>query len=190
MATPKKKGKGRVKAKKKDPNHKTKNTYAVKAHRYNITYSTGAPAFYDSPQAMEKECNEYFTYILGEWEMKEVEIMIRGKKKKVKQEVCIREPEPPTVTGLCLYLGFAALQSLDDYCKKGPDFAEIIKRAKLRVQNRYEKNLHGEKPTGSIFALKNMGWKDTNLLGEGEAVAGILAWNYLTPPKPKDTDEE
>ena len=189
MATPKKKGKGRVKAKKKDPNHKTKNTYAVKPHRYGITYSTGKPAFYESPELMEKECNSFFIYILGEWEEKEVVVTVKGKRVKMKQEVCIRESEPPTVTGLALYLGFASLQSFDDYCKKGPGFADVIKRAKLRVQNRYEKNLHGEKPTGSIFALKNMGWKDNNFMGEGEAVAGILAWNYLTPPKPKDDDE-
>ena len=190
MATPKKKGKGRVKAKKKDPNHKTKNTYAVKPHRYNITYSTGAPAFYDSWSDMERECNGYFIYILGEWEEKVIVVTVKGKRVKKKQEVCVREPEPPTVTGLALYLGFASVQSLEDYAKRGPDFSAVIKRAKLRVQHRYEKNLHGEKPTGSIFALKNMGWKDNNFMGEDGAVAGILAWNYITPKQPKDDEQE
>jgi len=190
MPTKKKTGKGRVKAKKKDPNHKTKNTYAVKSHRYNITYSTGAPAFYDSPEAMEKECNSYFEWIKGEYEERVTEITIKGKKQEFRETICLREPEPPTVTGLALYLGFESTTSLSDYSKKGPEFASIIKRAKLRVENRYEKNLHGEKPTGSIFALKNMGWKDTNLLDDSGAVAGILAWNYITPKKPKDDDEE
>jgi hypothetical protein len=65
----------------------------------------------------------------------------------------------PTITGLALYMGFASRQSFYDYEKSG-EFSYIIKRARLRIENKYEEALHGTSPTGAIFALKNFGWKD------------------------------
>lgn len=64
-----------------------------------------------------------------------------------------------TITGLALYLGFYDRQSLYDYEKK-PEFSCMIKEARLRVENSYEIALYGKNPTGPIFALKNMGWRD------------------------------
>lgn len=61
-----------------------------------------------------------------------------------------------TITGLCLHCGFESRQSFYDYEHK-PDFAYIVKRARLRIENMYEKSLMGDKVTGPIFALKNMG---------------------------------
>jgi hypothetical protein len=71
------------------------------------------------------------------------------------------EPEnkPFTITGLAIYLGFCDRQSLYDY-EKRDEYSCIIKSARLKVENGYENNLHANNPTGSIFALKNMGWKD------------------------------
>lgn len=68
-------------------------------------------------------------------------------------------PFPVTITGLCLYLGFDSRQSFYDYEKK-EEYSYIIKRARLVIESIYEENLHGKTPTGSIFALKNMGWSD------------------------------
>lgn len=67
--------------------------------------------------------------------------------------------KPPTITGLALYLGFLDRQSIYDY-KAKPQFAGTIKKARLRIEALYEQNLHGTHPTGSIFALKNFGWRD------------------------------
>ena len=64
-----------------------------------------------------------------------------------------------TITGLALALGFESRQSIYDYEKHG-EFSYIIKKARLHVENRYENELLGDRPTGSIFALKNMGWSD------------------------------
>ena len=75
---------------------------------------------------------------------------------------------PITITGLILYLGFSHREALHDYEKKEP-FSDIVKRARMKVENAYEMRLAGTTPTGSIFALKNMGWKDkteTALTGE------------------------
>lgn len=84
-------------------------------------------------------------------------------------EQTIAEGEKPTVTGLCLYLGFESKDTLYAYRDK-PEFSYPIKMALLIVENGYETALRGNNPTGSIFALKNMGWKDKS---EHEMSGGI-----------------
>lgn len=72
------------------------------------------------------------------------------------------EEDKTTVCGLALYLGFNSRQSFADYCEYGDEFSDTIKKAKFRIECNYEKYLFGDdkKPTGAIFALKNMGWSD------------------------------
>lgn len=70
-----------------------------------------------------------------------------------------REKTPATITGLCYYLGFESRQSFYDY-EKREEFSYSVKRARLRIEMGYEKNLHGNNNAGSIFALKNFGWTD------------------------------
>ena len=67
--------------------------------------------------------------------------------------------ESPTWTGLALHLGFESRKSLHDYSLK-PEFSYSVKKALLRIENEYEKNISSKNPTGAIFALKNFGWKD------------------------------
>lgn len=71
----------------------------------------------------------------------------------------VKEGETPTVTGLCLALGFESKDTLYAYREK-PEFSYPIKRCLLVVENGYESALRQNNATGSIFALKNMGWKD------------------------------
>lgn len=66
----------------------------------------------------------------------------------------------PTMTGIALYLGFLDRQSMHDYEKRG-EFRDVIKNARARVEQSYEENLQTPAPAGSIFALKNFGWHDT-----------------------------
>lgn len=80
----------------------------------------------------------------------------------------------PTITGLALYLGFCDRQSLYDYEKK-PEFTCMIKEARLRVESSYEQTLYTKNPTGAIFALKNMGWRDKQET-EHSGTMGIT-WN-------------
>jgi hypothetical protein len=106
--------------------------------------------------------DEYFVYVRGDYE--EIDSLIIDPDTKestiVKKKVYSRDPEPITITGLTLFLGFQSKSSLDDYCKDSEEFAFIIKKAKLLVEHNYEKGLHEEYPTGKIFALKQMGWRD------------------------------
>lgn len=64
-----------------------------------------------------------------------------------------------TITGLCMWLGFVSKQSLYDY-EKREGFSYPVLKARLAVENSYEITLRTVAAPGSIFALKNMGWKD------------------------------
>lgn len=68
-----------------------------------------------------------------------------------------------SITGLVLSCGFSNRQSFYDYEKK-EEFSCIIKRARCLVENEYEYMLQKANPTGAIFALKNMNWKDTQVV--------------------------
>jgi hypothetical protein len=67
--------------------------------------------------------------------------------------------EVPTITGLTLALGFNSKDTLYNY-SKNDEFSYPIKKAILIVENGYENALKLNNATGSIFALKNMGWVD------------------------------
>lgn len=130
-------------------------------NKYGIGNDGGRPPIYATPEELIKECNDYFDYIQGEEDMAVIDIegaLIPGEKK------WLRPPEPATITGLSLYLGFDSRSTLYEYAKKEA-FSYIIKKCMQRVEHQYEKNLSSDKPTGSIFALKNMGWKDKTETG-------------------------
>ena len=74
-------------------------------------------------------------------------------------QATVTPEEPATLTGLLLALGLNSKQSLTNYAKKD-GFSGPVKRARLIVENAYEKKLHGTASGGAIFALKNMGWTD------------------------------
>lgn len=65
----------------------------------------------------------------------------------------------PTITGLCLYLGFESRQSFYEYEQK-PEFTYTIKKARLLIETEYEEMLQAGNTSGAIFALKNFGWTD------------------------------
>lgn len=72
---------------------------------------------------------------------------------------CQQNKEPFLVTGLALYLGFCSRQEFYDYGNK-PEFRSVIAACRAQIEAGYEKRLDEPKPTGAIFALKNMGWRD------------------------------
>lgn len=90
----------------------------------------GRPPIWDDPEAFDKAVDEYFI-----------------------SDVC------PTWTGLAMHLGFESRQSLHEYGQK-PQFTYSVKKALQRIENKYEKAISANNPTGAIFALKNFGWRD------------------------------
>lgn len=70
--------------------------------------------------------------------------------------------EPFTVSGLALAIGttVGTLRRYEEHFAELPEQALVIKEAKTRVENYAEKHLFSKHVTGSIFALKNFGWRD------------------------------
>jgi len=65
-----------------------------------------------------------------------------------------------TITGLCLELGFESRQSFY-HLENNDKFSYTIKRARMQIENHYEQLLQGNSVAGPIFALKNLGWTDS-----------------------------
>lgn len=109
---------------------------------------TGRPPIFESPEAMQQKIDEYITAMSSK--------VIKGEKEEDDEFDLGR---PVTISGLAFYLGFESRQSFYDY-EKRDGFSYIVKRARLFIENAYEERLLNKYPTGSIFALKNMGWAD------------------------------
>ena len=95
---------------------------------------------------------------------------------QIKIDLYFHQNIAPTITGLCLFLGFESRQSFYDY-ESVDGFSYTIKRARARMEEYYEKALMRDgQVTGPIFALKNLGWKDKQ---EIDAQIGVMdiAWN-------------
>jgi hypothetical protein len=74
------------------------------------------------------------------------------------QKIWDRQPEPATIAGMALFLGFSSKQEFEAYEDSGIH-AHILKRGRLRLEAAYESRLY-QTPTGVIFALKALGWND------------------------------
>ena len=90
--------------------------------------------------------------------------------KKQKKE---KTPEPFTIAGLSLHLGFNSKQAFEEYEINGK-FASRLKRARLRIEALYEKKLHTQYTSGAIFALKSLGWNERPEKPADEAANTVL----------------
>lgn len=109
---------------------------APKGNKFALGNEGGRPPIYDDPKKLYEKCEQYFDSLIG-------------------------TKERPTITGLTIFLGFDSRSTLYEYAKKD-EFSHIIKRAMLVVEHEYEIATREDRSaTGSIFVLKNMGWKDT-----------------------------
>jgi hypothetical protein len=129
-------------------------------NQYSVGNNGGQPRKYANVDELATAIDSYFEFIKGESHWEEVEIQTKkGEPKFEDKEIWDRYPEKATITGLALYLGFADKQSLYDQ-EKNTEYSYLIKRARTLIEKRHEENMFSDKPQGSIFVLKNMGWKD------------------------------
>lgn len=124
----------------------------------------GRPLLYSDVETLAAKCDAYF-------------------------EQCETENERPMISGLTYFLGFADKTTLYDY-RDRPEFSHPVKRAILRVEMAYEAKLDSQAVTGSIFALKNMGWKDKtehDHTSDGKEISQAPVINVYTtkPPDPQ-----
>jgi hypothetical protein len=123
----------------------------------------GRPPAFTSPDDLQDLIDGYF------------ESGVRKKKVVVGKppNTQVIEIEVPTITGLCIYLGFESRQSFYDYEDK-EEFAYTIKRARLFIENEYEELLQTGNTTGAIFALKNFGWRDKQEIDQKTEHSGSI----------------
>lgn len=95
-----------------------------------MAHPGGRPLSYDSPEKLIEAISAYF-----------------------------KDNVRPTLAGLALALEIDR-QTLYNYAER-EEYFDIIKKARDTVEAKYEERLIWDNsPTGVIFALKNMGWKD------------------------------
>mgnify|MGYP000016302037 FL=1 len=94
----------------------------------------GRPRIYNSVAKLDKDCEAFF-------------------------DLCAKNGERPTISGLALHLGFADKTTLYEY-RDRPEFSYPIKKSLLLIEKFLELKLESQSVAGIIFALKNMGWKD------------------------------
>lgn len=109
----------------------------------------GRPLKFETAKILEEKLNEYFDHTPEEeW----------------------------TITGLALTLD-TSRKVLCEYNEKD-EYSNTIKRAKLRIENGYEKDLKKHGRAGTIFALKNFDWRDkqeTDITTQGEKIqSGVI----------------
>ena len=118
---------------------------AKKGNQNALGNEGGRPALFTSAIDLQSAIDQYFNECPD--------------KKQIVAGESIVEIPIYTISGLAYHLGFESRQSFYDY-EKNIEFSYNIKRARLRIESKYEQNLSFNNATGSIFALKNMDWKD------------------------------
>lgn len=118
--------------------------------------TVGRPPKYSSPEEMQAAIDEYFAD-----RQPRIRTNPDGSPMLSKNNQPIIELNPPTISGLALYLGFSNRTSLYEY-EKEPEYSDTIKRARSRCEEFVESNgMSGIVPPAmAIFALKNYGWSD------------------------------
>lgn len=141
---------------------------APKGNKFALGNEGGRPPFYDDPKTMESAINDYFENCP---DTKVVNIGMSAKELPVY-----------TICGLAYHLGFESRQSFYAYEDK-EEFSYIIKRARLRIEMKYEQNLQNNNATGSIFALKNMSWSDKTEIDHNVNIPSLPSIVIKTNPK-------
>ena len=127
-------------------------TKAQQTARGSTNHAGGRPRRYETPEEMQAKVDEYFT----------------------------EENMPWTMCGLALFLGFVERNSLWHGYGGRPEFRPVLKRARLLIEEQYERRLVCGKGqvAGPISALKQLGWTDKNTLtlDMGDEVRDLLRW--------------
>ena len=113
-------------------------------------------SYFKTAATLTQRINEYFKHIEGKYHLSRRSAKIT--QTVANRKVWDREPEPATISGMALFLGFSSKHEFEAYEETGKH-AAILKQGRLRVEAAYEARLY-QTPTGVIFALKTMGWTD------------------------------
>lgn len=136
----------------------------------------GRPPKYTNPEDMQKMIDEYFAVKCKD----EIICDDDGNVLTDSKGKPAYKFNPPTISGLALYLGFHNRQGLNEYLDKG-DFSITVKDAVAKIEEYAERQLFIGNSTGAIFWLKNKGWKDKTEVEQTNSVS-----ININRPKGKD----
>ncbi|MFB0497184.1 PEP-CTERM protein-sorting domain-containing protein [Mucilaginibacter sp. NFR10] len=145
---------------------------------------------FDNAAQVERLIDKYFAYIKGKYHIEQKPVKnSKDNAETIEQKVWDREPEPATLSGLALALGFSSRQEFYTYVQHGP-FSQAVKQGVLRVEACYEAHLH-QNVTGAMFALKNMGWSEKHdQLPNTEAGNILTVKVFSSGPPPAGSEKE
>lgn len=134
----------------------------TKKPAYPLFNKGGRPPKYNTAEELQEAIQDYFDNGIN---YKEV---VTGPPNNRR----IEKIPVPTITGLVLHLGFDSRQSFYDL-EKQTKFSYTIKSARTMIETKYEELLATGLGTGAIFALKNFGWVDKQIVeNEGSIFNG------------------
>lgn len=138
----------------------------------------GRPPFFNTPDDLQDAISDYF-----QSGVKKKRVLVGPSNNRQLVEI-----EVPTITGLCIHLGFESRQSFYAYEQK-EEFCYTIKKARLFIENEYEEQLTVGNTTGAIFALKNFGWVDKQEIDQKTEHSGSIDITWQEPPVSNSDDK-
>ncbi|MDB5145315.1 MAG: hypothetical protein JWQ66_4028 [Mucilaginibacter sp.] len=145
---------------------------------------------FSSARELDDLIAQYFTWIDGEYHLEQKDAKAtKANTNTTEQKIWDREPEPATIAGLALHLGFSSRQAFEDY-EANSKFADQLQRARLRIIADYEKKLHVTSSAGAIFALKSMGWNERTDHKPADETANTLLKVEIIQSGPKLASSE
>ncbi|MES2275485.1 MAG: terminase small subunit [Bacteroidota bacterium] len=144
--------------------------------------------YFTTTHQLDSLIDAYFTRIAGEFHLEDIPAKGKSVDETIQQKIWDRQPEPATISGLVLFLGFESRAMFNRHERKGT-FASTLQRARLRVESEYEKKLHQPAPTGAIFALKNLGWNERDAATTGNEIPTALKIEVVDSGVPIASDE-
>ncbi len=114
----------------------------------------GRPLLFATPELMQEKIDAYFLTRQPEFLKDEAGNILKNSLGRP-----LFKLNPPTISGLALFLGFTDRTSLYEYKGYGDEFSDTVKRATTRIASFAEEiTLSGENWGGAAFWLKNHGW--------------------------------
>jgi hypothetical protein len=126
--------------------------------KYRLTNLSSAP-MYSTPDDLQLMIDDYFDTVAPET----IDINKGGKTITIK---------PYTLTGLIMHIGYNNKTDFYDL-QNEPTYARVVKQARTRIEQHYEKLLQSGLSAGPIFALKNMTWTDKTVTDINQTVKEI-----------------
>lgn len=153
----------------------------AKAPKPKAKNPVGKPPRFKTPEELEIRVNDYFAH-----NAKATKPLVT-KNGEIIQVPCT---EPATMPGLCYFLGFSDRDAFADQARRGPDFARIVSRTRLRIEaERLAIIGHGDSNAavvGNQFILANhFGYSAAHKVEHSGPGGGPIAHNLTAM-----TDEE